>query len=170
MWNWSYWDPTRTKQEEVYFQHFFLMDNKKKRKLSAAERVSSSRRVAEGPRTRLRARLRATGCGRSRDVSGPNAGASLHTGPQTRPSRPTCPWACSSAVLRSETRSLLLFDALWLLPRLPVVTVATSKRSGAPQLDSNRLPWRCLCLEKRPDLFVVVWPGVSPLPNSSRHE
>lgn len=45
-----------------------------------------------------------------------------------------------------------------------------AKGSGTLQLDSNRLPWRCLCLEKRPDLFVVVSLLVSPLGNSSGHE
>lgn len=73
-------------------------------------------------------------------------------------------------VLLSKTISPLFFDTVSLALRLPVVTVATSKRSRTLQLDSNRLPWRYLCLEKRPDLFVVVSLLVSPLCNSSRHE
>lgn len=50
-------------------------------------------------------------------------------------------------VLPSKTISPLSFDTVSLALRLPVVTVATSKRSGTLQLDSNRLPWRCSCLE-----------------------
>lgn len=50
-------------------------------------------------------------------------------------------------VLLSKTISPLSFDTVSLALRLPVVTVATSKRSGTLQLDSNRLPWCYLCLE-----------------------
>lgn len=50
------------------------------------------------------------------------------------------PWLVSKMI------SPLFFDTVSLVLRLPVVTVATSKRSGTLQLDSNRLPWCYLCL------------------------
>lgn len=125
---------------------------------------------------------------------------SLLAGRQTSPDRPTCLWEEQPftslvtnhfsiflttfrrmfpqlhsflsflSVLLSKTISPPCSDTVWLLVRLPVVTGATSKRSGTLQLDSNRLPWRYLGLEKRPDLFVVVSLLVSPRRNSSRHE